>query len=381
MKKVIKPFLIIALLGISILVRYIMLSRNNVDLEHYLVPWYNYIIDHGGFVALKDAFYNYSPPYMYLLVAVTPLKGIFTEIASIKLISICFDYAAAWALFRLVRLKHPGNNLPWFAFFGVLFAPTVFINSAYWGQCDVIYCTFLLGCVYFCCTRKYQVALVCFGSAFAFKAQAIFLSPLILILFLNGSIPWRNIFILPITYFLWIVPSLIVGYPLGNALGTYFNQADTYHWLTANAPNIYMFIPTAYYDYAVPIGSGLSTIVCGYLVWFVVKSKSELDGPKIIFLSVLFSTLLPFILPKMHDRYFYFAALLSIGLAFYRPKWRLAPLVLQGSSIISYTYFLQGNVYIPVIIPILLNFFLVAALLIFFFREYGNNKIPHSMPD
>ena len=57
--------------------------------------------------------------------------------------------------------------------------------------------------------------------------------------------------------------------------------------------------------------------------------------------------LMPFLLPKMHERYFYPAALAAIGLAFFRPKLRLIPIFLQAVSLITYLSFLLDQHAIP----------------------------------
>ena len=81
---------------------------------------------------------------------------------------------------------------------------------------------------------------------------------------------------------------------------------------------------------------------------------------------------MPFILPKMHDRYFYTAALLAVGYAFYQPKFRIVPFALQASSVISYLYFLRGEEIIPIEIAVALNTCLMVAGIIYFFREFAS---------
>jgi Gpi18-like mannosyltransferase len=371
MKKIPGIILIVILIGAALLIRILMFPFSNSDLNQYIIPWFDTIATHGGLAAIKDPFYNYSPPYLYLLALATLLKEFLPAIAAIKLISVGFDFVAAWVLFRIIRLRYPDGVIPWLGFFGVLFAPTVFIDSAFWGQCDGIYSTFLLLCVYFCCTRKYHLALLCFTSAFAFKAQAVFLAPLILLLYLKGLLRWRTVAFIPATFLGWMLPSLAVGYPLADALGTYLRQVETYHQLSMGAPNIYVFISNAFYDLAVPTGSALTVLIGGFFVWMAAKRLSDLDPGKVICFSLFSALLLPFILPKMHERYFYFAALLALALPFFKPKLRLAALALQVSSVLSYAIYFMGAVIIPIEPLAVLNGGLVCVLAVDFFREFG----------
>ena len=50
--------------------------------------------------------------------------------------------------------------------------------------------------------------------------------------------------------------------------------------------------------------------------------------------------LIPFLLPKMHDRYFYPADVFAIVLAFFRPSFWYIAVLLQVSSTMAYSRFL-----------------------------------------
>ncbi len=67
----------------------------------------------------------------------------------------------------------------------VLFAPTIFINSAAWGQCDAIYAAFCLGSLYFLLKERPAWACTFFALALSFKLQAIFFFPVLLVLLLH----------------------------------------------------------------------------------------------------------------------------------------------------------------------------------------------------
>jgi Gpi18-like mannosyltransferase len=53
--------------------------------------------------------------------------------------------------------------------------------------------------------------------------------------------------------------------------------------------------------------------------------------------------LAPFTLPHMHERYFFAADALALVYAFYFPRYYYLPLLVGGSSLISYTNFLYGK--------------------------------------
>src|SRR5438477_4386640 len=75
----------------------------------------------------------------------------------------------------------------------------------------------------------------------------------------------------------------------------------------------------------------------------VLHSRKKMTSVRIIRLSFLFSLLLPFFLPIMHDRYFYLADVLSIAYSFYVPKRFYLAIITPLTSFLSYMPFLFGN--------------------------------------
>src|SRR5689334_2967848 len=150
------------------------------DYTAFVSRWYKYIKTHNGFAAFKDDFYNYNPPYLYLLAIATYLPV--PELIAIKIISVIFDLVLGLFTYLIISLKYPRSYAAIIGALVVLFAPTIFINSAAWGQCDAIYTSFCLGSLYFILKGRPGWACVFFGIAFAFKLQAIFFFPVLLIL-------------------------------------------------------------------------------------------------------------------------------------------------------------------------------------------------------
>jgi len=76
-----------------------------------------------------------------------------------------------------------------------------------------------------------------------------------------------------------------------------------------------------------------------------------------------FSTLLvPFVLPKMHQRYFFPADILSIVFGFYFPAYFYIPLVINMVSFFSYQYFLFGPEDVPMSVLALVTLSVLAIL-------------------
>jgi len=84
--------------------------------------------------------------------------------------------------------------------------------------------------------------------------------------------------------------------------------------------------------------------------------------PMLILLALTSVLVLPFLLPKMHERYFYPADVLSILFAFYYPGLFFIPLIVVSTSLLSYLPFLFNLEIIP--FPILAIFMLVSILIV-----------------
>jgi hypothetical protein len=58
-------------------------------------------------------------------------------------------------------------------------------------------------------------------------------------------------------------------------------------------------------------------------------------------LAYLFAVIIPFLLPKMHDRYYYMADILAVALFFYDKRRWYVPAVTVISSYTGYVYFIM----------------------------------------
>ncbi|BAY64430.1 hypothetical protein NIES22_45280 [Calothrix brevissima NIES-22] len=336
---------LIAVLIFAIFIRWICVPNKSVDYKYFLDPWYDFIASHGGFPALKYDFADYTPSYLYwILIAATLLSGL-PKILAIKLFAMSVDFLCAFLTYKIVKLKYPIGNMPILAFLAVILSPTVIYNSALWGQCDVIYTTGLIACIYFLSIEKQIPALISFGVAISFKFQAMFLSPLLLIMVVKRRISWYLLPIIPLVYLVLMLPAWFAGRPMKDLLLVYFNQANKYKELAKNSPNLYQWISNDLYNIVVPIGLSLTVAAMILLAYRVYKSRLEITQDRLIHLATISVLFMPYILPKMHERYFYPADILSIIFAFYFPQYRWVAISVQMASFFSY---LGTQIYIQI---------------------------------
>jgi len=347
------------LVSISFLIRWSVIEHTGSDYNNFLSPWFDYIAVNGNFAALKDEFSNYNPPYLYLLTgavyAVNSLGFLgLTKIMAIKLISIFFDYFLAFWVYKVVSyfvqsqklegeetsninlqpksaetkssiepysktniIENLTTKLPWIAFFTILFSPNVIFNSSIWAQSDAIYVSFLIMGLYYLLRQKYWVLMICFGLALSIKLQAVFFLPVIIVLLLHRKLNILQLLIVPVTFILTLIPALFAGRSWDSLIAIYQNQANTYNSLVMNAPTFYQwfggFDYTMFYPFALLIGITVAVGI-SYLFWQKISFNSVNFW---IHLGLLSSTAIPFFLPKMHERYFFLADIMSIIYVFF----------------------------------------------------------------
>ncbi len=328
--------LLIAAIGISIAaaLRYSLLDFKSVDFFNYTRAWYN-TLKAGGFSAFSQSFSNYNVPYLYLLYLVIRFFPNLPSVIATKVPSLLADFVMAWLAYRIVRLKYCESPFPMFAAFAVLFAPTIVLNSAFWGQADALYTAALVACLYLLLIRQGLWAMVMFGVSVAFKAQGVLLLPLLLALASRRELRWRYFLLVPAVMLVALLPAWAAGRSLIDLLMIYPSQAGQYEQLSMHAPSMLSWIPdmSKFYLYFYPIGL-LAAVVAALTYWLIVyRSRAKLNASLVVELAAISVMLMPFVLPKMHERYFYPADVLTILLAFYRPKLFFVPV---GMSIISF---------------------------------------------
>src|SRR5262245_13038767 len=167
-----------ALVLVGIASRLPLLSATTLDTDVFVIPWFDRLASFGyaalgGFMPDRhgETGGNYSPPYYYLLYLTTLFDGLAPRLWLTKFISIAFDFIASAFAFALVRL-HFSQRRAMLAAAALLLAPTVLANGAWWGQCDMIWVSLILGSLYFTMVRKPLAAVIAFAIGFSFKAQA-----------------------------------------------------------------------------------------------------------------------------------------------------------------------------------------------------------------
>ncbi|MDX6314702.1 MAG: hypothetical protein QOF44_4166, partial [Streptomyces sp.] len=281
-------------------------------------------------------------------------------LVGVKAISIAFDLLLAFFVHRIVAQRYGRHSWqPIAAAAVVLFLPTVATNSGWWAQADSIYSSLAVGGFYFVVRRRPWWACVFFGLAVSVKLQAIFIFPLLLVLALCRWLPWRSLLAIPAVYLALDAPALLVGASPSDLLTIYARQTDSYQSLTLGAPNIYQFV-TATDGSGTLRKAGIvltALVLLALTAWVVLRRtgqkplrigwrRPELTQNRLVLLAAASVIVVPYLLPSMHERYFYLADVFSVLAAFHLPRrlWYV-PVLVQTASFGAYWQYLstQGD--------------------------------------
>jgi Gpi18-like mannosyltransferase len=315
------------------------------DMALFYEPWTAHLQANGGFLGIPSLHSDYTVIYQYILAFISYLPG--STIAKIKLVTWVFDFFAAFVVaITVAKLTNRKflSRLPILAYTITLFVPAVFMNSALWGQCDIIYTSFVLLSFYFVLDDRYGLAFVYYGLALSFKLQAIFFLPLLVILYLKTrKFSLLNFLYTPVVYFITYIPALFLGKHITQIFEAYGMQIASHQNMVLGFPNLYALLPDNY-DLFSTAGYLLTAITLGGLAFLVVKQKQLTMSPdKKVELALIISIMTVFFLPKMHERYMFMADLFAILYLFVKPKPFYIPIILWGINAMVYPPYFFGT--------------------------------------
>lgn len=335
---------------LAFLPRLAMLQASNFDLVDHFLPWLERIRTQGFWEAIATPFsrYGYTPFYSYTLGLADALFPAGTDgKVVIKSPSLLFDYIAAGLMFVIARMRWPRGYVPLLAYGAVLFAPTVLLNSAWWGQSDIVYSSFLLACMAALIAQRPVLAVLAFGVACAIKLQAAWLGPFILLLALRGEIRWWSFALIPLAYIVIAVPALAAGRSLVEVLTIYLMQAGTQSSFAFQAPNLLMLLDYVAKQHLAWLSKVLVLIAVAASLWYASRGRlagaRKLDAETLLVAALVSVMLVPSLLPHMHERYFFPADILSIALAVWIPRYWPVAVLMQFTSFLAYVSWVFGT--------------------------------------
>ncbi|MBO2462652.1 glycosyltransferase 87 family protein [Actinomadura violacea] len=333
--------LVVAAIAVPALaVRLFFFDYRSEDYVDFYRLWYAFIEHNGGFGALQHKFSAYNVPYLYLLAVTVQLR--IPPLVAVKLISVVFDIVLGWYSYRILRMRYPSG---WAAPAGaavVVLLPTVVVNSSMWGQCDSSYAAFSIGGLYYLLQRRHWTACSFFGLALAFKLQVVFLFPVLLLLAVGKRLPWRTLAAVPGVYLLLDVPALLLGAKPVDLLRVYYDQASLLRGkFIVTAPSAFQYLGSWNSETLQKSATVFTGLLVLALIALIALRRVELTDLRVLLAATASVLLVPFLLPNMHERYFYLADVLTVITAFWLPRrlWYV-PILTQFASLFAYIPYL-----------------------------------------
>lgn len=324
--RVIWPIAALALAGA---LRLALLPLETIDQSKYLVPWLLHAQASGRHY-LDHSFTNYAPAYDHVLALLAQFGG--PPMLRIKLFSILFDVILA---IMVARLVDPDRRK--IAFCATLLLPSVAINSALLGQCDAIYASFVLLSLGEVVRARPVRAMTAFGTAVAVKLQAILFAPFLALLALERRLPVWTAVLIPLPYLILAAPMIIAGRPIAETMLVYGQQADTFHALAMNAPNPWSLL-RQWLDYrtGVILGVPLALAAMAWLLLRLRRLKLIGDREGMLLVAAILLIAGPYLMPKMHERFFYLVSPVLVALACTDRRYLPMLLLAEAASILAY---------------------------------------------
>ncbi len=301
-----------SLFVLAIILKLSFFKYEYTDYIWFLKPWVEYIQEHGYFDALKDPFHNYTMPYIYVLLFIAKLKLSATgTLFVIKIISIIFEYIAAYYIGRLVYMVKKDKMMIWLSLAIIPLLPTVILNSSYQTQCDSIYAAFAIASVYYVLNDRKILSMVLLGIAFSLKIQTAMVLPFFFVYMLRGNIKWYYFSIIPLIYIITALPAWIAGRPMFDLLIIYAKQSVYNSEIVGNFPNFYKLFGFLFQEKKY-LGTMLMALITLAGGWMLKSKKIVFDTELWLRLLFLSTIICPYFLPGMLERYMYLGDICAV---------------------------------------------------------------------
>jgi Gpi18-like mannosyltransferase len=256
---------------------------------------------------------------------------------------------------------------------------------------------------------------VFFGLAIAFKLQAVFFLPVLLIVLVVNRQRLLSLLAVPATFAMMLLPAALAGRDLTSLLMVYPNQistggtgvggagfgagsgggpgraqdgaavstagggqpgagfarsAATGDSLTQNAPTVFQWIGSAASVWR-NLGLAAAAVIAAGVAAVVLLRRRRLNGPEIVVMATTVVLAVPFVLPEMHERYFYLADVLTIVTAFYVRRYWPVAMVVSACSLLSYAPFLWQRTFVALPLVAFAEFLAVIATVLVFGNVVG----------
>ena len=331
---------IVAILLLAAIAREVWWTTRPPDMRIFLEPWFAHIVSYGPIGAFAHPFSNYEPAYLYLLALGSLAHNVLAAMTIIKILSVAGTLFMTAALADLLKAAGTERRAAWV----LPVLPSVVFNDALLAQCDALWvgaCIFALAGMI---RGRTLTAMIWCGLGIAFKAQAAFIAPVMIGTMIGRRAPWWHWTVPALVFLATLVPAWLLGWPAGKLLTVYLDQAAWDH-IPGRLANPWMF-GTVFADHAARHWFFLGYAAAGAAAMAIMAlaARGSRDPRLLILLAAIAGTAIPFLLPKMLERYYFLGDVMTLALALVmrgRTSAVIALAVQMASvlSLVTYMYF------------------------------------------
>ena len=322
-----------ALYALAMLARVSFIERSSGDYDVYLAAWLEKLAAGSFGDGMRADIGEYNVLYQYILFIITRLPV--PPLYAVKAVSFLGDAVLAGAVAALAaREGRPSLT----AFGAMLLLPTAVLNGGMFAQCDSLYAACALWGLVLALRGRRTGSAVCFALSLAFKLQAVFLLPIVAVLWADKKLRLADAGTFLLTLAAVMLPAMLGGKSPARIVGIYTAQTGLYTGLNYGAANLFGMMPTqgldvyAYGNFAMALAVG----ACALLVMAGMRRAGRLCEEGYMHLALLLVLTIVFLLPRMHERYFYLAGALSVALSCRLPRMLPAAALIELASLSTY---------------------------------------------
>jgi Gpi18-like mannosyltransferase len=319
--------------------------------------WYAAIKQNGmAGVLAPQLQWTYSPLHLYLWALAAWCFPLADNMLMLKAVSLVMEIGLIAMSCLLVWHTLPTERrlTGLFTAFTLLWLnPVLILNVAAWGQTDASYAALSVLSLWLLLKDRPAWAMVCFGLALAFKLQAIFLLPALVIAYFcrekKFSLLW--FLLIPAVWVATGVPMALLGQSPLYAVTVYLGQTGMYTQPTFNCPNFFALLGDALTGKQMTQGlwQRLGLVLAigslgGAAVWLIIARKA-LSERAILLLGAWCVLVCLFFLPRMHERYGMVGDVLLLlwAVAVNRPRGYAWVLLGLAPTLSAYCQYLYAN--------------------------------------
>ena len=296
---------IACLLLLSAYLRWSLVPYVSGDLTAFLEPWVLHYQQYGIVDGLMNMPGDYYVPYNLLLALTSRMPG--SAAGWIALYACTADYVIAifggkiCTLLLTRKSARHAIEKGWMTACLLLFLPPVFLDSAAWKQADTIYICFLVAMLYELLKEQYGWAFLFWGISLSFKLQAVFLLPVLIVLYFYRKCRLWHFLIPFVTFVAAGLPAVLVGSDPAFIYGKYIQQTKEPVLISVLFPNFYYL--GLYHDILRTAGILCTVAAFGFSALYLKQKYRSFHDNMLLYYAVWSAWTSVMFLPSMHQRY------------------------------------------------------------------------------